>query len=446
MTKKLIIIGSGAAGLPIASAVRAKSEIDITVVTESNVIAYSPCGMTFVLEGKIPSFNDLIMQTPAQYQQMGINILTETKVKKININKQIVFTNKEELHYDYLVIATGYKPFIPQIKGVDLEGVFTLKTIEDGIKIQDAMKNAENVVVVGAGAVGLEAASAFVRNGLKTTVVEMLPWVLPQILDKDMAVIVQKHLEKMGVNVITNQQLSSINGKNSVENVNVGNKKIKADLVLMATGITPNVSLAKEAGIKIGELGGIVTDCSLRVGKGKGFLDNVYAAGNCAEIINKITKKPALSVLGTTASRQAMVVGNNIIGDNMTLDSLILPNICVIGDLQVGSVGITTQTAHKNGIKPRVAMCEGCTRARYYPGNQKIYTKLLEDTMFKIIGAQIISKEGVKQRIDALSFAIEGGLSAYVLARAETCYAPPVSPYIDPTTITARIMIKGKYW
>ncbi|GAH82401.1 unnamed protein product, partial [marine sediment metagenome] len=253
-----------------------------------------------------------------------------------------------DIKYDYLVIATGSKPFIPPIEGTNLEGVYTLTGKEDGERIEAAM-NANrpgNALIIGAGLIGLQTAVAFSKKGIKTTVVETLPHLLPTILDADMTSIVQKWLHKE-VTFIFGKPVSAIKGNQQVSAVIVGEEEISADIVLISAGMRPNVDIAMKAGIETGESRGIVTDRSLRVKKGKSYLNNVYALGDCVEVLDAVTSRPRLSQLASTALIQARVVANNILGISSFYEPCLSPTVAAISGLQVGSVGVLSETARK---------------------------------------------------------------------------------------------------
>lgn len=210
MAKRIVIIGAHAAGVDAASAARKTDRTsEITLITEEKNAGYSRCGLPFVIGGQIPSFNSLIVFPPSFYQMMKLNLKTETKVTALNTgNKTIDTVDKtgktETIPYDSLIIATGASPFMPPIKGKEKQGIHSLRTLEDGEKIDQAIKSgAKTAVVMGAGLIGLETAIAFQERGLKTTVVELLPQILPQMLDADMAKIVQETLQQKGINILT---------------------------------------------------------------------------------------------------------------------------------------------------------------------------------------------------------------------------------------------------
>lgn len=427
----LVIIGGGLAGASIASYVREKDpDMGITLFTKDQYMAYSPRDIPSVLSGDIASFEDLMMHDFSYYKDRGIDLRTNTEITAIDIEDKSIIVEGEKLGYDQLVIATGVIPNIPQIPGIDKRGVFFIQGIEDGKKVKEAMKSAKNAVVAGADPVSLEIASAFITSGINTTVVAPSPYILPQYLDPDMTVIVQNKLESLGIKVITGTPLGSINGPEHVEFVTVGKEIIQADLVILSPGAKPNTSLARQAGIKIGGTGGIQVDPSMRVTKST----SVCAAGGCVEVIHHITARPTLSMLVGTAVRQAKVVAENVCGGDATFDPVVNPVVSVIAGLQVGSVGLTSYAAKQAGLTPIEGKAQGLTRAHCYPGGKRIYIKLLfmEE---RLIGAQLISEEGVKERVDALSFMIKSGVTYEQLRHIETCYAPSTSSVVDVLTL-----------
>ncbi|NYT00227.1 MAG: FAD-dependent oxidoreductase [Methanocellales archaeon] len=435
MPEKLIVIGGGVAGIHIASYARKKDQdIEITVFTKDHQVAYWPCSIPFVLSGKISSFEDLIMHDVQYYKDQRIDIRTDTEVTAIDLPSKSIIANGKRFYYDKLGVATGSFPLIPQIPGMEKKGVYTLRTLNDGKKVKEAMNSASNVVIVGAGPIGLETATAFIKVGIDTTIIEKAPYLLPCMLDPDMSSLVQDQLENLGVKVMAGFSLGSINGSDDVEFVTVGKEVVKADLVILCAGIGPNTCLSRQAGIEVGDTGGIKVDSSMKVA------ENVYAAGDCVEVTNYITNRPCLSQLGSSAAMQSKVVAENICGGSAEFDPVLNPTICLVGDLQVGSIGVTSHVAKQAEMIPVEGKAHGLTRSSNYPDAKKITMKLLFFEK-RPIGAQIISGEGVKERIDALSMAIKSGMTAKQMLMAETCYAPPVSTIVDVLTLALEEVI-----
>jgi len=444
VARRIVIIGAHAAGTDAAAAARKTDRsAEITVITNQKVAGYSPCGIPFVLGGHISSFEDLIVFPLSYYQMMKIDLRLETTAKKINVeDKTVEIESKdgktEVLKYDSLILATGAYPFVPPINGREKKGVFTLRTLEDGKRINQALEKAKSAVVIGAGLIGLEAAVSFVERGLKTTVVELLPQVCPAMLDKDTARLVQKNLEEKGLNIITGKGVDEILGDDHVSGVSVAGEEIPADLVIVATGVRPNVQLARDAGIKIGETGGIKTNMKMETS-----VKGVYAAGDCAESVNLITKRPMLSQLGTTAVRQGKVAGINAAGGYSVFTGCLGSCVTRLFDLEIGATGLTEFAASRAGIETVAGSITSKTRADYYPGGKSIRVKVIVDKdTERMIGGQIVGGEEVTQRINALSFAIQKQMTVRELAKADTCYAPPVNETWEPMVLAAEIAMR----
>ncbi len=436
MVKKVVIIGGGAAGVDVLELLLrgqgAAEEMEITLLKKEEEGFFSTCGLPFALQGMY-SIKDLSLFEPEFYRAKGIDFRTETEVTSINLEEGYVRVDSiEEIRYDELVIATGSKPFIPPLEGTNLEGVYTLSGREDGEKVEAAMSaNPRNALVIGGGIAGLQTAVAFSKRGIYTTVVEMFPYLLPSILDADMASIVQKWLYKE-ISFILGKPVSAIKGEQRVKSVIVGEEEIPADIVLMSAGMRPSVDIAREAGIEVGESGGIVTDRALRVKKGKLYLDNVYALGDCVEVIDAVTYRPRLSQLASTALIQARVVANNIRGISSSYEPCLSPTVATISGLQIGSVGVITEVARRYGIKIKVGKAIKYTKARFFPGRKLIIAKLLfEAYTEKLIGAQIISGETVAERINELTLAIRAGITARDIWMRERCFDPSLTMVED---------------
>ncbi|MEM2091900.1 MAG: FAD-dependent oxidoreductase [Candidatus Bathyarchaeia archaeon] len=444
MPKRIVIIGAHAAGCDAAAAARLTDrEAEIIMLTNERYAGYSRCGLPFVIGGHIKSFQDLIV-FPASYFRMNrIDLRLETNVTNIDVKAKTVEVQYkdgrvESLQYDSLIIATGARAAVPPIKGREKQGVHVLRTIDDGERIEQSIKDSSSAVVIGAGLIGLELGVALVERGLKTTVVELLPQVLPAMLDKDMADLVQRELEKRGLRIITGKSVDEIMGGDRVSGVSVAGESIPADMVVIATGVRGNVELAQKAGIELGETKLIKVNMRMETN-----VKDVYACGDCVESINMITKRPTVCQLGTTAVRQARVAGTNAAGGYATFPGVLGAAVTKLFDMEIGAVGLTEAAAQRSGIEAVSMAFTGKTRAQYYPGALPVRVKLIADKETeRLIGAQIIGGEGVAQRINALSFAILNEMTVRDLAKAETCYAPPLSETWDPMILTAQALIR----
>ena len=443
MTRKIIIIGAHAAGVDAASAARKTDRTaEITLITKEEKPAYSRCGLPFVLGKHIKEFDDLVVFPERFYKMMKLNLLTETTVTNVDTKaKTVNITDKngtkDTLTYDSLILATGAGPFMPPVKGHEKKGIFVVRTIDDGKKIEAAIKGAKSAVVIGAGLIGLEVAVACIERGLKTTVVEFLPYVLPVLLDKAMADNVQKALEEKGMNIIVGKGAEEFLGDDKVTGVLVAGETIPADLVVVATGVRANLELAKNAGVALGQKG-IPTNTRMETN-----IKDVYAIGDCAETINLITRRPMMSQLGTTAVRQGKVAGTNAAGGYSTFPGGIGSWITRLFDTEIGGTGLTEFMAARSGFETVSGTITSKTRADYFPGALPIKIKLVADKETgKLIGAQIIGGEEVTQRINALNYAIINEMCVTELAKAETCYAPPVSETWEPITLAAEMLLR----
>ena len=431
--QKLVIIGGGAVGMAVATHTQRHGNYSVTVISKDTHTAYSQCGMPFVLGGEIKDFDALIVRSPEFFEQMGINVRLNTTVNAIDIDSKTIHVGDEILPFDKLVIATGSRTHIPDnIKPyIKLDNVFTLRTLSDGMNIQNSLETGTDLTIVGSGSIGVEVAASAAKLGINTTLVNRNYSLLSRNIDSDMSEIVRSHLVSMGVDVITDTVPESMNGTTKVESVTIDNNDIPTDIVLISTGVMPETSLAQDAGIEIGESNGIVVNEHLQVKVGDRFHPDVFSSGECAEVYDLTTGEPFVSQLGSTARRMAAVIGDNLCGIHSTFGAITNPWICVAGNLQIGAVGITSQSAGKSGKKVITGISKGLTRAGYYPGGSQIFIKLIFSDRY-LVGAQIIAGEGVKERIDGLAFAIKKKATIDEMLEMETCYAPPVSMLIDP--------------
>lgn len=437
---KVVIIGGGAGGLTTASNIRKYNEdAEITVITRDENIAYSPCAIPYVLCGEVDCFDNIIMHKPEDYLERDIKVITRAEVEEVrsDVNK-IKYTPIDsenepstELDYDYLVIATGGAPFIPPVEGSDLEGVFKIRTIEDGVNIKEYAQKSSTAVVIGAGLIGLEIAYGLRTMGLNVTVTEMLPQIIPRSLDPNMASIVQEYIENKGINVILGNPVEKIIGETHVEGAVFGDEEIKADMIIMATGVRPETRLAEMAGCKLGRWAIEVNQ------KMQTSVPNIYAVGDCVEVYDAITGHTTQSPLGSTAVRQAKVAGKNIAGIPSEFKPVLNSMVSKIGDLEFGAVGLTRVSALQNGLEVISGKVRALTKARYYPGAKRIDVKIICDLNGKIIGCQIIAEERVAERVDTMSLVIAKEITCSELSIMEFSYAPPVSMVIDPIILAA---------
>jgi NADH oxidase (H2O2-forming) len=444
MAKRIIVIGANAAGVEAASAARKKDRTaEITLITQEKNAGYSRCGLPFVIGGQIPGFKDLTVYPPAYFQMLKLNLKTETKVTAINTKeKKVTAVDQagatESLQYDSLVIATGADSFLPPIKGHEKQGILSLRNLEDGEKIFQAVQNgAKSAVIMGAGLIGLETGVALIERGLKVTVVEMLPQILPAMLDADMAKQVQEHLQEKGMCILTEKRVEEFLGDDKVTAIMAGGEKIAADKFISAFGVRANTKLAADSGIALGETRAIKTN-----GRMETSVQDVYTAGDCAEAPNIITHKPMCAQLGTIAVRQGKVAGTNAGGGYALFSGILASAVTRLFDIEAGVTGLTEIAAQRARIEVVTGAISSKTKADYYPNALPIKVKLVvEKESQRIIGAQIIGGEEVTQRINALSFGIQKGMTVRELAKADTAYAPPLCETWEPMVLAAEMVL-----
>lgn len=315
---KVVIVGGGAGGISTASHIRKLDKsIEILVLTRDEHVAYSPCAIPYVLGGTIESFDDIIMRTPEDYKKKNIDIITQVEVTAIDSkNKTVTYEQDGEeivINYDKLVLATGGNPFVPPMEGNDLDGVFKIRNIKDGEKVQEWAKTCKNVVVTGAGLIDIEIAHSLKKIGLNVTLNEMLPQIVPRSLDQDMSDILTHYLEEEGINVVLGKPITKIIGEKKVEKVVIGNDEIDADMVILATGVRPELKLAKMAGCNIGRWAVLIN------AKMETSVPDIYAVGDCVESIDFVFGTNTISHLGTTAVRQFKTLARTITVEYLNL-------------------------------------------------------------------------------------------------------------------------------
>ncbi len=381
MAKRVIVIGSGAAGMKAASTVRSAGDAEITVFTEEEHVSYSPCAIPFVIEGKIKDFGSIVMHTPEFYaKERNIRVLTKTKVINVDMDKKTVTSADGGVHpYDSLVLCVGGSVFLPTIEGVKLNGVFPVRNIADGMAIKEALRKTSAVVVAGAGVIGLEMAIALKHQGKRVTVVEMFTQVVPRIMDADMAKLVQSHCESLGIEFIMGTPIGSIKGEGKVEKVVVGNREIPCHMVVMATGVRANLELPNMMGLDVGPLGAVRVSPTMQPYKKGRLVKDVYLAGDVVQCESAAAPGPTMNQLGSAAVRQGRVAGINAAGGYATMPGVLSPFISVIGEIQVGGTGLSKGLADYYGLNVVEARAEGSTRARYYPGGKDLTVKMLAD-------------------------------------------------------------------
>lgn len=445
--KHLLVIGGVAAGMKAAAKTRRESPaMKITVVTDEEYISYAGCGMPYFIGDVIKDSKKLLVREPPYFKNMhNIDILTrhqataidvkskEVKVKNLENGQNMAFT------YDKLIIATGAQPIVPPLPGISLGNIFTLRTINDAVRIKSCVDSGKvtNAVIVGGGLIGLEMAENLVLRGVRVTVVELLDQILPP-LDKDMALLVRNHLTEKGVEVITSDGVKSFEGDGGsyVTRVITGKRQLPANMVILSIGIRPNTKLAQEAGIEIGTTRAIKVNDRMETN-----VPDVYAIGDCAENIHLVTGKPAWIALGSTAAKMGRVAAINAAGGKDSFKGVLGALIVKVFGMNIGKVGLSEREAVKEGFTTETAIVPASDISHYYPGAKDIIIKLIADVPTgKILGAEIVGTGGVDKRIDIIATALTFGATVDLISKLDLAYAPPYAMAMDAIIVAANVL------
>jgi NADH oxidase (H2O2-forming) len=432
---RVVIVGGGVSGYAAARRLhRDLPRARIRLIDRNAWHHYSACGMTFALEGLYP-LEGVLLHTPQDYEEMGIEVNEGVDVTSVDIDARTArLSAGGEARYDVLVLATGRRAFKPPVPGIDLPGVHTLSNYGDAELVMEAVKDAGSVVVVGGGAIGLETAMAFRARGLDVTVVEMLPHLLPQMLDADLAQVVRDYLEVKGARVMTGMGVSRVSAGDDgrADGIEVLGEHVPADLVVVSTGVRPEAGLAEASGIDVGKTGGFATDEHMRVLRDGEPVDRVYAVGDCAEVTHAVLGRKTLSPLASTAVYEARTISKHLVDPSYAHRPVVAPAVVVIGELHVGSVGLTEQGAEHSGIGSWGIGASGLDRSRYFPGTERFHIRLVGDGDGNLIGAQAVGMRDIKERINLMALVISEGIAPERLVEVERAFSPPVQLLVDP--------------
>ncbi len=442
--KRLVVVGGVAAGMSAASRARRRDpDMEIKVFEKSGYVSYGACGLPYFIAGLIDDHHNLITYTPDFFwQQRRIEVHTRCEVTEIDLDAQQVTVwdhveaREEKVSFDVLVLATGGSPVKPPLENVDLENVFTLRTVEDGMAIREHARSGQSrrAVIFGAGYVGLEMAEAFSRLGLQVTVIEKMSWVLGSV-DQEISQLVEQELEKNRVELIKNEEVQGFedDGSGRVCRVVTSKGVIETDMVLLAVGVEPNVALARQAGIALGRTGAIKVNEYMATSHAL-----VWAAGDCAETYFRVLDEYDYIPFGTTANKQGRVAGENAAGGRSVFPGVVGTSTLKVFDLTVASTGINEKRAEELGIPYVTSFIRSLSRASYYPGVQPIFVKMVADARNgRLLGAQMAGYEGIAKRIDVLATALHNSMTVEEISKLDLSYAPPFAPVWDPILIAA---------
>lgn len=444
MGKKIVIIGGVSAGTKAASRARRRDpEADIVIIEKGEALSYAGCGTPYFIAGTIPDYKEL-MATPAGVLRDGaffrnvkaVTVHNRTLAEAIDREARVVRTvhletgERREFPYDRLVIATGSQPIRPSIPGIELSGVHFLSTLDDARAIRAEIESGvRTIAIVGGGLIGMEVAESLTERGAAVTVVEQKDHVLPNVLDSEMALLVEKHLRQKKVSLLTSTSVLRFTGddRRRVTRVLTDRGEVPAELVLVAAGVRPDVSLAREAGLAIGPLGGIVVDDTLRTSD-----PDIFAGGDCVENRHLLTGAPVYAPMGSTANKHGRVIGDNLTGGATRYPGVLGTVILKVFDFHVGGTGLSERAARAAGFDVVTALVAGPDRAHYYPGSKTLFLKGVADRATgRLLGVQAVGPGDASKRIDTAAVAIAHGIPLHDIAMADLSYAPPFSNALD---------------
>ncbi len=433
---RICVIGGGAAGISAASmAKRTNPDATVIVCTEFEDVAYSPCGIPYVLGREIPDFERLFLAGPEQYDAAGVDLRRETVVSEIDAEKRTMTANGELVSWDRLIVCSGFNYTLPEVPGNDLEGLTYVKNIRRGMELNETLNDVRKAVVLDATPLGVEMIAALCQRGIETHVVDEGAWLLSQVADPDIAEPVQASLESMGCISHFGAGLQGFVGSGGrLRAVATSQGEIEADICVIATHKEPETTLARSIGLKLGSTGGIAVDEGMRTS-----MAGVYAAGDCVEVPQGFTGVAVQGLTGAHAMQQGRVAGANAGGGARTYNPVYVPWGMVGGQVQIGGASFGEHLATALGIPHVVAKANGISRARYYPGVQQVLVKLLaEPGTGRLLGGQLVGGEGVKERADFLAFALKKGSTLEDIAWMENVYSPPIGALYEPMSVAAQ--------
>lgn len=441
MPRRIVIVGGGAAGIGAAGGARqSDAGAEVTVFTEYEDVGYSPCGIPYVHGREIDSFDRLFLQGREFYEENGIDVRYETRVTSFDLDShELEVEGHGRVPYDRLIIATGFNYEDPGIPGSELEGLYYVKNIRRAMEWDKALENARTAVVMEATPLGLEMVTALAHRGIETHVVDPHPWPLAEVADPDIMKPVEDSWTELGVKMHFNERIEAFVGDGKVRAVQTNEQELPADVVVVCTNKAPNNSLARDAGLKIGSTGGIAVDERMATSK-----EGVYAAGDVAEIPHGTTRVPVQGLSGSHAYAEGKVAGANAAGGYRVYEAVHVPWGMVAGKWMIGGASFGETLATALGIPFVMGVAEGISRARYYPEMKKIRVKLLaEPDGLRLLGAQMVGGEGIKERADFLAMAVKKGVTLEDLAWMENVYSPPIGALMEPIALAAQKGLAG---
>ncbi|MFI6869421.1 FAD-dependent oxidoreductase [Nocardia sp. NPDC050406] len=447
MSERVVVIGGDATGMAAASQarrLRKPDELEIVVFERGHFTSYSACGIPYWVGGDVDDRDQLIARTPEEHRARDIDLRLRTEVVELDVDGRRIRARDLETgdetcwDYDKLVLATGATPIRPPLPGIDAEGVHGVQTLDDGQGLIDTLESTRgrHAVVVGAGYIGVEMAEAFINRGYQVTLVNRGPEPM-STLDPDMGVLIRKAMQGMGIRVIDNAEVTGIRtgSDGRVRAVATADAEYPADVVVLGIGVRPATALARAAGLPLGASGGLLTDLAMRV---RGH-ENIWAGGDCVEVLDLVSGSERHIPLGTHANKHGQIIGSGVGGDYATFPGVVGTAVSKVCDLEVARTGLREKDARAAGLQFVSVIIESTSRSGYFPGTAPMTVKMLaERRTGRLLGVQIVGREGAGKRIDIAAVALTARMTVEQMIALDLGYAPPFSPVWDPILVAAR--------
>ncbi|MGG7148971.1 CoA-disulfide reductase [Clostridium butyricum] len=441
---RVIIIGGIAAGTSAAAKFRRMhKDAEIVIYEKNNIVSFGACGLPYFVGDFFEDSNNMIARTPEAFINSGVDVKTLHEVKRVDFeNKKVIVKdlkgNEEfEDYYDKLMIATGASSIIPPIKNLDIENVHTLKSMEDGIRLKELFRdeNNKNIAIIGAGFIGLEAVEAAKKYGKKVSVFQLGDRILQDVFDKEITDLLEEELRNHNVDLYLQESVTEIIGDKKVKRVKTPNREVEADVVIIATGVRPNTEFLKNSNLAMLPNGAIIVD-----NYGKTSIEDVYSAGDCATITQIITGEKAYVPLATGANKLGRIVGENLAGADIEFQGSLSSSCIKVMNMEAGRTGITESKAKALNLNYKTVFINDMNATNYYPGQSKIYIKLIYDSESKVIlGGQVAGYKDAVQRVNVIAACIYGKLTTKELGMLDLCYAPPFARTWDALNVAGNV-------
>ncbi|MFE2138866.1 FAD-dependent oxidoreductase, partial [Streptomyces sp. NPDC059466] len=418
-------------------------ELEIVAFERGHFTSYSACGIPYWVGGDVSGPDRLIARSPQEHRERGIDLRMRTEVTEIDVAGARVRSRDLEsgaeawTSYDKLVIATGARPVRPALPGMDAPGVHGVQTLDDGQALLDtlAAKRGRRAVVVGAGYIGVEMAEALINRGYEVTVVNRGTEPMAT-LDPDMGRLVRRAMAGLGITMVDDAAVTGIVADaDGVRAVATQDAEYPADVVVLGIGVRPETTLARAAGLPLGDHDGLLTDLAMRV---RGHED-IWAGGDCVEVLDLVSGSERHIALGTHANKHGQVIGSNVGGGYATFPGVVGTAVSKVCDLEIARTGLREKDARRAGLQFETVTIESTSRAGYYPDAALMTVKMLaERRTGRLLGVQIVGREGAAKRVDIAAVALTAGMTVEQMTALDLGYAPPFSPVWDPILVAAR--------